>query len=67
MELLVTGFVRDEGTIILLKGIDIEDKEYVFAADRRPALDILTYLAHLQDEEPGPTVEVEPWQIVRGH
>ena len=43
--LTITGFARDEGTVILLTATDEEGNEVTVAADRRAALDILNALA----------------------
>jgi len=54
--------VRDEGSIIVLEGVDEAGDIYWFAADRRMALDII------HDVQAGLTVEVcvESWQILGG-
>jgi hypothetical protein len=62
MELCVTDIVRDEGSIVVLQGIatDGTDRVVNFAADHRPAQDIMDAIASGNDVY----VEVEPWQIV---
>lgn len=41
IEVTVTGLVRDEGTLVLLAGLDEENREVVFACDHRMAPPIL--------------------------
>jgi hypothetical protein len=41
LEILVTGFVRDEGTLVLLSGLTQSNKEVVFVCDHHMAPDIL--------------------------
>jgi hypothetical protein len=62
MELCVHDIIRDEGTIVVLVGqtTDGTDRLVKFAADRRPAQDIMDALASGNDV----LVDVEPWQIV---
>lgn len=52
--------IRNEGSIIVLEGINEAGKVIWFAADWRPALEII---AIVQDEGEL-VVEIEPWQIV---
>lgn len=55
----VTGVVRDEGTIVVLTGLDEDGCTVVFAADHRMAQDILDALS----EEP--VVQVPDWAFLR--
>jgi hypothetical protein len=42
IEIMVTGFVRDEGTLVLLSGLTVHaDQERVFAVEHRYAADIM--------------------------
>jgi hypothetical protein len=52
MEHLITatGFVRDEGTLVLLSGLTEDNQEVIFAVEHRYAADIL--LAVEAGEEP---------------
>jgi hypothetical protein len=62
MRLTVTGVESDQGSIVLLQGIEYEtDREVVFGADHRPAQDIIWALEQGEDVE----VEIEGWQVVR--
>jgi hypothetical protein len=54
--------VRDEGSVIVLEGVDDDGDVYWFACDRRPALDIIHALQSGYETEID--VFVEPWQIV---
>lgn len=65
MQLLVTGPVRDEGTIVVLEGVDEEGRVFHFAADHRPAQDILNALSDPETESEV-LVDVEEWQILGG-
>jgi hypothetical protein len=40
-EITVTGFVRDEGSLVLLSGLTEDNREVVFACEHRYARDIL--------------------------
>jgi hypothetical protein len=61
IEIMVTGFVRDEGSLVLLSGLTNEDnREVVFACEHRYAPDIL--VAVEAGEEP--VVEVPEYMIV---
>jgi hypothetical protein len=62
LELQVTGPVRDEGTVFLLKGVDAQGDSWVFAADHRPAQAILEALEADEVVE----VSIEDWQILGG-
>lgn len=61
---VVTGIVRNEGSIVLFSALPIgkvgSENLVTFAADRRPAIDICAALACGEDVE----VELEGWQIV---
>ena len=60
MKVEVLSLVRDEGTVVLFEGVDVEHETRVcFAADHRPARDIV---AAREAHEPV-VVDVEPWQI----
>jgi hypothetical protein len=41
MEITATGFVRDEGTLVLLSGLTEDNQAVVFACEHRYAADIL--------------------------
>ena len=57
----VTAFVRDEGSVIVLEGVDHGGRAVIrFAADHRPGRAIVEALA---SEEPV-VVEVERWQVL---
>lgn len=62
MEICVHDIVRDEGSVVILVGqtTDGTDRLVKFAADRRPAIDIMSAIAGGVDV----FVLVEPWQIV---
>jgi hypothetical protein len=56
----VTGVVTDEGTIVVLSGVDAVGREVTFAADWRMAQDIVTAIAEGEDV----LTAVEPWAIL---
>lgn len=60
MTLTVTDVVRDEGSVVLFRGIDEDDRTVTFAADHRPAQAIADALAAGELVE----VEIEAWQVV---
>lgn len=60
MEITVTEIVRDEGSVVLFRGLTDDGTAVVFACDHRPAQELLNGL--LNDEEV--VAFVEPWQIV---
>lgn len=61
MRLTVTEPVADHGSIVMLRGIEHEtDRVVTFAADHRPAQDIVNALADGEDVE----VEIEDWQVM---
>lgn len=60
MEVTVTEIVRDEGSVVLFRGLTDDGTAVVFACDHRPAQELLNGL--LNDEEV--VAFVEPWQIV---
>jgi hypothetical protein len=60
-EITVTGFVRDEGSLVLLKGLADSEQELVFAVEHRYAPAILA--AFEADEEPV-VVDVPDYLIV---
>lgn len=65
MQLLVVGPIANEGSVIILEGIDEETGESVhFACDHRPARDILDALSS-DDFAEDIHVDVEGWQIIR--
>lgn len=63
IEVTVTGFVRDEGTVVLFEGITDDDEGafVVFAVDHRPAQDIASAL----EDDCDVHVSVPQYQIVR--
>lgn len=61
MEVTVTEIVRDEGSVVLFRGLTDDDTAVVFACDRRPAQDIVNALI---DGDEDVICFIEPWQIV---
>lgn len=66
----VDTVVRDEGTIVVLAGTDLDTGQRVeFAADHRPARAIIEALNEaLHDTDQNvemPVAEVEDWQVLR--
>jgi hypothetical protein len=59
----VTGFVRDEGTLVLLSGLTEDNRDVVFACEHRYAPDILAAVEAGEE----PLVEVPSYLIVGGH
>lgn len=60
-EIEVDKVIADEGTVIVLEGVDPNTGErWMFAADRRPALDIIAAM----EADELPTVYVEDWQLL---
>jgi hypothetical protein len=57
----VTGLVRDEGSIVVLRGLDEDGCNVIFGADHRMAQDILDALG-MGDE---PVAEVPDWAFLR--
>ena len=57
----VGGLVSDEGTLVIFWGIDDNGNEVRFAADHRPAQDILDALAAGED----PLAEVPVYMLRR--
>ena len=51
-EITVTEFVRDEGTIVVFRGVNEDGKDVTFAADHRPAGAILQALQAAAAEHP---------------
>lgn len=62
MQVLVVGPVSDEGTIVVLEGVNEDGSTIHFGVDHRPAQDILNALI---EEEEDIYVEIEGWQVVR--
>jgi hypothetical protein len=62
IEVMVTGLVRDEGTIVLLAGLTDHNEEVVFACEHRYAPDILAAV-EAGDE---PVAVVPSYMIVGG-
>lgn len=60
MEVTVTEIVRDEGSVVLFRGLTDDGTAVVFACDHRPAQELLNGL--LNDEEV--VAFVDTWQIV---
>lgn len=59
-EITVTGFVRDEGSLVLLSGLTEDNQEVIFACEHRYAGDILAAV-ETGDE---PVAEVPDYLIV---
>jgi hypothetical protein len=57
----VTGLVQDEGTIVVLSGLDEDGCNVVFAVDHRPAQAILDALEAGEE----PVAEVPDWAFLR--
>jgi len=60
VEVTVTEIVRDEGSIVLFRGLTEDGAAVTFAADHRPAQELINGL--LNDEEV--IAIVDPWQII---
>lgn len=60
MIILATGFVRDEGTLVLLSGLTEYNRPVIFAVEHRYAFDILAAI-EAGDE---PECEVPSYLIV---
>lgn len=60
-EILVTQFVRSEGSVVLFEGIDPEGWHVLFAVDHRPAQAILEALEAGED----PVAIVPHWAFLR--
>jgi hypothetical protein len=60
MEITVTGFVADEGTIVLLSGLTEDNRAVVFACEHRYAGDILEAVEAGEE----PVAEVPHYMIV---
>ena len=58
--LTVDGLVSDEGSILVLSGIDEQGTCFWFAADHRAGHSIMEAFAEGEEVE----VEVESWQIL---
>jgi hypothetical protein len=56
----VTGLVRDEGTLVLLSGLTEDNRDVIFACERRPAIDIMEAVA-AGDE---PEAQVPSYMII---
>jgi hypothetical protein len=59
-QIMVTGFVRDEGSLVLLCGLSEDNRDVVFACEPRYAIDILEAV-EAGDE---PVAEVPDYLIV---
>jgi hypothetical protein len=53
---------RPDGSVIILTGTGPEGQRVTFAADRRPAQDLVSAILESGEE----TAEVEGWQILGG-
>lgn len=62
MEVTVTEIVRDEGSVVLFRGLTDDGAAVVFAADHRPAQAIVNAL--IEGDGDDVVCFVEPWQIV---
>jgi len=60
LEIMVTGLVRDEGSIVLLSGLTEDNRDVVFACERRMAPAILAAV-EAGDE---PVAEVPSYMII---
>lgn len=60
MKVTVTEIVRDEGSVVLFRGLTDDGAAVVFAVDHRPAQELMNGM--LNDEEV--VAIVESWQIV---
>lgn len=60
LELEVDGLVSDQGSIVVLSGLDNKGDCFWFGCDHRYAQDILSALENGE----APRVEVESWQIL---
>jgi hypothetical protein len=61
----VTMVVRDEGSIVLMRGVEHEtDRIVTFAVEHRPAQDIVDALGRGEDVE---VYDVEDWQVMSSH
>lgn len=54
--------IDNQGTVIVLEGTDDQGRTHYFAADHRPARDLLEIVA-VEGDVP---VEVESWQLLGG-
>lgn len=59
-EITVTGFVRDEGSLVLLAGLTEDNREVVFACEHRYAQDILAAVERGEE----PVAEVPDYLVV---
>jgi hypothetical protein len=59
-EIMVTGFVSDEGTLVLLSGLTEDNQEVIFAVEHRYAPDILAAVEAGEE----PVAEVPDYLIV---
>lgn len=60
MEVAIYAFIRDEGSVVVFAGTDVETGRDVYiGVDHRPAQAIVGAL-DFED----PLVEVEPWQVI---
>jgi hypothetical protein len=62
MEVAVLEFVRNEGSVVLFRGL-VSENEIVFAVDHRPAWDIMAALLD-EEHEDDVVALVESWQVV---
>jgi hypothetical protein len=62
MIILATGFVRDEGTLVLLSGLTEHNRPVTFAVEHRYAADILAAVEAGEE----PECEVPHYLIVSG-
>lgn len=60
LEIMVTGLVRDEGTIVLLSGLTEDNRDVVFACEHRCAPAILAAVEAGEE----PVAEVPSYMIV---
>ena len=61
MDIIVTGLVADEGTVVVFEGDDqTSGVTVVFAVDHRPARDIVTALNSGEQ----PLAVIESWQVI---
>jgi hypothetical protein len=60
MEITATGFVRDEGSLVLLSGLTEDNQEVIFAVEHRYASDILAAVEAGEE----PVAEVPDYLIV---
>jgi hypothetical protein len=62
LQILVTGLVRDEGSIVLLSGLTEDNAEVVFACEHRMAPDILAAIEAGEE----PVAEIPSYMILSG-